>query len=63
MPMEVNFETGFNAKIIDGLSKKGHNTREVIDSQWFTTVTAISRARGKVEAVFDPRVGGGVEIN
>lgn len=63
MPMEINFESGFNAEIIDELSKRGHNTNEVINEQWFTTVTAISRARGYVEAVFDPRVGGGAEIN
>lgn len=63
MPMEVNFETGFNAEIIDGLIKKGHNTNEVVNEQWFTTVTAISRTKGYVDAVVDPRIGGGVEIN
>lgn len=63
MPMEINFESGFDAEIINALIQKGHNTKEAVDTEDYSTVTAISRARGYVDATFDPRVGGGREIN
>lgn len=63
MPMKITYESGFSAKIIEGLRRKGHSTFEMVDKQASTFVTAISRAREYVEAVFDPRIGGGLEIN
>lgn len=63
MPMEIKYESGVNAKLIDGLRMKGHKMTEMTDAQSSTFVTTISRARGYIEAEFDPRIGGGVEIN
>ena len=63
MPMEIKYESGFNDEIINGLRKKGHSTTKMLDLQSSTFVTAISRTRGYIEAAFDPRIGGGLEIN
>lgn len=62
MPMEVAYEHDFNDEILKGLRKIGHNTTEDIVIG-FTAVTAISRARGFVEAVFDPRRSGSIAIH
>lgn len=63
MPMEIKYESGANAELIEGLCTKGHKTTEMTDAQSSTFATAISRARGYIEAEFDPRIGGGIEIN
>lgn len=63
MPMEIKYEDGFNTEIIDGLRQKGHSTFKMVDIQSSTFVTAISRVKGYIEAAFDPRIGGGLEID
>lgn len=62
LPMEAVYEHGFDAEILDGLRKIGHNVTEDVPVIGFTAVTAISRARGYVEAVFDPRRYGSIAI-
>lgn len=63
LPMEVVYENGFDLKIVEGLRKMGHKVVEDKPVIGFTAVTAISRAKGYVEAVFDPRRFGSIEIN
>lgn len=63
LPMSVVHEKGFNEEILDGLRKLGHNVTEDSPVIGFTALTAISRARGYVEAVYDPRRYGSIEIN
>lgn len=63
MPMEIKYESGLDSELVNGLSRKGHKTTEMTDPQSSTFVTAISRARGYIEAEFDPRIGGGIAIN
>lgn len=62
LPMEIMAEKGFDPTIIERLQKMGHafaGDKSVIG---FTAFTAISRARGYVEAVFDPRRYGSIQI-
>lgn len=61
--MEVIYEDGFDEDIVDGLREKGHNVTKDIPVIGFTAFTAISRAKGFVEAMYDPRRFGSIEIN
>lgn len=61
--MHIVHENGFDEEILEGLRKKGHDTKEDVSVVGFTAFTAISRARGYVEAVFDPRRYGSIEIH
>lgn len=61
--MEISYEKGYDSKILDGLRGKGHNLTEDHGVLGFAAHTAISRAKGHVEAVFDPRRYGSVEIH
>lgn len=63
LPMEINHENGFSAEIFEGLRTKGHSTKEDKGVFGFAAVTAISRSKGLIEAVFDPRRFGSVAIN
>ena len=62
LPMNVVYEKGYAPEILDGLKNIGHNITEDEYVIGFTAVTAISRARGYVEAVFDPRRNGSFQI-
>lgn len=61
--MEISYENGVSTDILNGLRKKGHNLTEDHGVLGFAAITAISRAKGYVEAVFDPRRYGSIEIN
>lgn len=63
MPMEIVYEDGFDADIVDGLRQKGHNINKDEPVIGFTALTAISRVKGYVEAVCDPRRYGSIEIH
>lgn len=61
--MEISYESGFDNAILNGLKGKGHNLTEDHGVLGFAAITAISRAKGYVEAVFDPRRYGSIAIN
>lgn len=61
--MEVAYEKGFNETILNGLAGLGHKVVEDVPVVGFTAFTAISRARGYIEAVFDPRRYGSIEFS
>lgn len=63
LPMEVSYEEGYDNEILDGLRRKGHNLTTDHGVLGFAAITAISRAKGYVEAVFDPRRFGSIEIH
>lgn len=62
-PMEIIYENGFNAEILDGLRKKEHIVADDHGVSGFAAVTAISRSKGHIEAVFDPRRFGSIAID
>lgn len=62
LPMEVVHESGFDNKLVNGLRELGHIITEDKPLVGFTAVTAISRAKGYIEATFDPRRYGSTEI-
>lgn len=60
--MVVQCEQGFDDKYVEGFRQKGHNVVNYTDIS--VLITGISRIHGQIEAVSDPRNGGGgVEIN
>uniref|UniRef100_A0A182MZ66 Gamma-glutamyltransferase n=1 Tax=Anopheles dirus TaxID=7168 RepID=A0A182MZ66_9DIPT len=63
-PMWVDYETGFPQSILDGLVAKGHQVREKTPDAGFAAATGIVQdaAKHTVQAAFDPRRGGSVEI-
>lgn len=62
-PMWVDYETGFDEAILDGLRKRGHVVKEKMPDAGFAAATAIVKnSRNKVSAAFDSRRGGSVEI-
>lgn len=61
--MEISYEKDFDKKILEGLHKKGHKLAEDNGVLGFAAITAISRANGYVEAVFDPRRFGSIAID
>lgn len=63
LPMEVVHETEFDTSILNELKQFGHIVSEDEALTGFTAVTAISRARGHVEATFDPRRFGSTKID
>lgn len=63
VPYELQFETNFDEEILKDLSEKfGHELMENKPDGGFAAVTGISVVDGKVEAGFDPRRGGSIEI-
>lgn len=64
MPMELLVEDGFDKNVACELSKMfGHKIVEHNPTSSYTSMTAISRISGHIEAVFDPRRTGSAEIN
>lgn len=63
MPMQLLLEDGFDQNLFDGLKKFGHKTVGTNPLDSFTSMTAISRISGHIEAVFDPRRTGSTEIS
>uniref|UniRef100_A0A182KEL7 Gamma-glutamyltransferase n=1 Tax=Anopheles christyi TaxID=43041 RepID=A0A182KEL7_9DIPT len=64
-PMWVDYEAGFPQSILDGLVAKGHRVKEKTPDAGFAAATGIVQdvARGHlVQAAYDPRRGGSVEI-
>lgn len=64
MPMQVECESGFENKYIEGLRQKGHKVKTLTGLDYSVVITGISRVNGHIEAVSDLRNGGGgVVIN
>lgn len=61
-PMELLYETNFDASIVTELAKYGHVMVENPPDGGFAAVVGISNKNGEIEGVIDPRRGGGVEI-
>lgn len=62
-PMELLYETDFDAKVVEELSRVyGHKMVENRPDGGFAAVVGISTKNGDVEASFDPRRGGSIEI-
>lgn len=62
--MEVSCERDFDANVIDKLRQIGHHVAINENEEFgFAAVTAISRVRGEIEAMYDPRRSGSVEIH
>lgn len=62
MPMHIIHESNFNRSIIDGLKKLQHKIADDNTVAGYTAITAISRVRGQVEAMFDTRRPGSVAV-
>lgn len=54
----MQYERGFDKKVLDELFKLGHNLKENPPEFGFTAITVISNRDSECEAVFDPRRGG-----
>lgn len=61
--MEIKYENGFDAGILDGLRKKQHIATVDVGVAGFAAVTAISKSKGYIQATFDPRRSGSIAIN
>lgn len=61
--MEIQYEEGFDAEILEGLRKKGHFLTDDVGLTGFAALSAISRFKGYVEAAFDPRRFGSIAID
>lgn len=63
VPPELQYETGFDFDILIKLGGKfEHRLMENKPDGGFAAVTGISIIDGEIEAAFDPRRGGSVEI-
>uniref|UniRef100_A0A182SZG7 Gamma-glutamyltransferase n=1 Tax=Anopheles maculatus TaxID=74869 RepID=A0A182SZG7_9DIPT len=63
-PMWVDYEPGFPQSILNGLVAKGHRVKEKTPDAGFAAATGIVQDAKEhmVQAAFDPRRGGSVEI-
>lgn len=61
-PMTVRHENGYNSKILDYLSGKGHELTEAEPLSGFAAIAGIGIKDGKIEAAMDQRRGGKVNI-
>ncbi|XP_053667022.1 scoloptoxin SSD14 [Anopheles marshallii] len=63
-PMWVDYEAGFPQSILDGLTAKGHRVKEKTPDAGFAAATGIVQDAKEhaVQAAFDPRRGGSMEI-
>ncbi|XP_053694328.1 glutathione hydrolase 1 proenzyme-like [Sabethes cyaneus] len=62
-PMFVDYEPGFDEKILEGLRQRGHIVKEKGPDAGFAAATAIAKdASDKVSVAFDPRRGGSAEL-
>ena len=62
-PQELQYESNFDPDIMKLLNEQyGHTLRENLPDGGFAAVTGISVNNGKIEASFDSRRGGGVEV-
>lgn len=61
--MEIQYEKGFDADILDGLRQKGHMLTDDVGVTGFAALSAISRSKGYIEAAFDPRRFGSIAID
>lgn len=62
IPMQLEFEYGFKASIINGMAKMGHKIVIIPPDDLIGSVTAIGRDGNQLKPVFDPRRGGSTEI-
>lgn len=63
LPMQLVLEHGTDEKLVKELKMMGHKIVHNDPIDGFATVTAISRVSGFIEATFDPRRTGSIEIN
>jgi gamma-glutamyltranspeptidase / glutathione hydrolase / leukotriene-C4 hydrolase len=58
VPNLINFEPGFDQKIIDGLAALNHTMQKVTTTIGFGALVGILNEGGVVSAAYDPRRGG-----
>ncbi|XP_062536669.1 glutathione hydrolase 1 proenzyme-like isoform X3 [Armigeres subalbatus] len=62
-PMWVDYETGFDEAILEGLRIRGHDVREKTPDAGFAAATAITKdSKNTVNAAYDSRRGGSLEL-
>lgn len=55
-PMRIDYDIGFDASLLDGLSKIGHATQELDDTDGFGCVSAVTiDDQQRMEAITDAR--------
>lgn len=57
-PMYIDYESGFDQKILQGLAKVGHKVHNDTTLIGFTAITAIAREKYQLTPVYDIRRGG-----
>lgn len=62
LPMHIQFEFGFDTKILSGLRAKGHTIAPAMVQRGFSAVTAISKVYHILEVSADPRRNGSTAI-
>lgn len=61
-PMILEYEDGFDEKMVDGLRAKGHVMQESPNDAGFASLTAVCRAGNTYSSVYDPRRVGSSEV-
>lgn len=62
-PMSIQYEEGFDKRILEELKKYKHELQEISSEAGFAAVIAISRHDdGTISASYDPRRGGSITI-
>lgn len=62
MPMLIQYEYGFDDKILEGLKTKGHKMIPIMVQRGFSAVTGISKAHKIMEASPDVRRNGSIAV-
>lgn len=62
MPMVLNYETGFDSEMIEGLRDIGHIAEELPSDGGFAAMTAIAWEAHYYSSVVDPRRGGNTVV-
>lgn len=62
IPNEINFEPGFDQKIIDGLAALNHTMKVVEQTIGFGALVGILNEENSVSGAYDPRRGGSVAV-
>lgn len=62
LPMVIQYEFGFDEKILNGLQTKGHKTVQTMVQRGFSAVTAISKSLNVLEVSPDNRRNGSTAV-
>lgn len=63
LPMRIEAEAGFDAKIMNGLHMKGHKIKQETGVTGFSAITGISKVHNILEASSDVRRNGSIAIS